>query len=555
MDKVCSVIAGSASLLLAATPPCPADPDVIRVLEDFEAGVRLAARDCPGIAAETAPETPFGRQCLKVTVARGFDWRGRGRDGRQGTPLDAAALAVLCGPYLPPEADAVRVRVRVASGRAIVTVGGPVSQIGNSDVFCDPQRVDTADGKDWRTLDISLNQPLVRNFRRPGFSGDLPVVYYTRWAQEPLRLYLAALPGPLRAAEDTVLFIDQVELLARGEGKPFPVFDPASVKTVGKIADFDSERDRAGVFSVGHGYSLIRSFVDGYRRAAAGESGALPERILRSSPFIREEGIPYPAPRYSRVEGRDGKGALQAECVWAEEGQIVTIKTRGKAGANAIAFAVKPDLPATSGGVHAFEHGGKRANALDVIVFVAPEGADFPWAAIEATADLKQALRDSGYRGPGAVYDYLLALDRKVEGVRVLDVQQAGAFGLYAARRYVPAGEWSTAIVPFDDFVAVYGQGACKELQVRQRPLVPENVVAIGYLAPFGSGHGTMALDDIAYVRVPGSPRDLRSFWQVPDVPAVRLTPLPRYSQYGTWAMMTLGQDVPTFLTAESGGR
>ena len=542
------------AIMLVASLSYSAEPGVIKVLKDFESGTKLSAKGYAGITTETSRESESGRSCLKVTVAKDFNWRRQGLNGPQDTPLDVAELAVISGPYLPPEADAVRMRVRVASGRAIITVGGPVSQIGNSDVYCDPQLANVADGKAWRTLELSLNRRLVRNFRRPGFSGDLPAVYYTRWAQEPIRLYLAALPGPLRPAEDTVLFIDRIELLTRGEGKPFPEFDPTRVKTVATIADFDSEQDQAKVVSVGHGYSLISSFLAGYRRAATNESGALPEHVLRTSPFIREEGIPYPAPRYSRVEGRNGTGALQAECVWAEEGQIVTLKTRGNDGANALAFAIKPNLPATASGAYAFEYGSKRANAVDVIVFVAPAGAEFPWQDFEATAELKRTLRDSGYQGPGTRYDYLLAMDRTVKGVRVSDIRQAGSFGFYTARRYVPAGEWSTVIIPFEDFVAVYGQGACKDMQAHQRALAPENIAAIGYLMPFGSGHGTIALDDIAYVRVPGDPRDLRSFWQVPDVSAVRLTPLPRYSQYKTWMMMTLGEDAPTFLTMESRG-
>jgi hypothetical protein len=515
----------------------PARAGAIKVLQDFETGTGLMASRQAGIAAEISPDTTFGQSCLKVAVAKDFTWRWKGWDGRQDAPLDTVRLATLSGPYLPPEADAIRMKIRMASGRAIVTVGGPVSQVGNSDVFCDPQLVDAKDGDGWRTVEFSLNQRLARNFRRPNFSGDLPVVYYTRWAQEPVYLCVAALPDALRPATDTVFFVDQVELISRGEGRPFPAFDAAEVKVVGTIADFESEQDLTNVFSVAHGSALAKSFEAGYRRNAGSTTNALPEHIRKSSPFIQQEGIPYPAPRYTRVEGRGGSVALQAECAWAEEGQIVTIKARANADANAIALAIKPVFPAASSGTFAFEYGGRRAHAVDFIVFVAPAGAEFPWRAFGPSEDLQKLLREGGYHGPGKTFDYLLTMDRR-----------AGDFGFYTARRYVPAGAWSTAVIPFADFVCVYGHGACRNMQLGQQLLQPENIAAVGFLAPFGSGHGTIAVDDVACVHVPGSTQDLRSFWQVPDIARARLIRLPRYAQYGAWALMTLGEDAPAFL-------
>jgi hypothetical protein len=505
-----------------------AQTGVIGVIQDFESGFRPGASPCDGIAITTSSETDFGQTCLQVHVAPGFAWRWKGWSGRQDGPLDAARLALLSGPYLPPEADAVRLRVRIASGRALLTVGGPVSQIGPSDVFCDPQLVDARDGTDWRTVEISLNHRIARNFRRPNFTADLPVVYYTRWAQEPLHLYFAALPPELRPAEETVVFVDQVELVARGEGRPFPHFDPEQIHVLQTLADFESASALTNVFSVGHGYSIIKSFVSRHQQP--------------------QQPLPYPAPLYSLVEGRHASKALQAECTWAEEGQIATLKTRVPAGANALAFTLKPSFPAKLAAPYALEYGGRRAHAVDFVVFVAPPGKPFPWAAFEAHPDLQRALRESGQPDTAPAYHYLLATGRQAQGVAAADVEQAGAFGFYTARRYVTADEWSSVVIPLADFVCVYGQGACREPQAKQMPLQADAIAAIGFLAPFGSGRGTLALDDLACARVPGAPDQLRSFWQVPDLSRARLIALPRFHQYGTWSIMTAGEDAPAYL-------
>jgi hypothetical protein len=533
-------------LMLAPLSGLGAEGTVIKVLQDFEA--KDSARSTPGsaIKVEISKQTDFGKSCLQVTIPKGFNWRWKGWNGTQDMPLNNAFLATLSGPYLPPETDAVRMKVKVASGRAIIAVGGPVNQIGNSDVYCDPQLIEAGKDKGWQTIEISLNQRLMRNYRRPNFTVDLPVVYYTRWAQEPFYLYLLALPEKLRPTEETVVYIDQVELIARGEGKPFPKLDGSIGKDVAMIADFDSEKDLAQVSSVGHGYSIIKPFEFGYRRQADPNARPLPDHIKKSSPFIQEEGTHYPAPRFSLIKGKSGGKALQAECLWAEEGQITTVKTLGDAKANAFRLTLKPDYRLMQP-IYNFKVNGKAANVVDFIVFVSPKGSDFPWGDIEATDELKKAFKDSGYRGPGAKYDYLLTMDRN-PCVKAGDIRKAGSFGFYFARRYVAAGEWSTVTIPFADFVCVYGQGACKDMQSRQQMLSPKNIAAIGVLAPYGSGHGTIGIDNIGYVAVPGTPAELRSFWQVPEVDKVKLVKLPNFSQYGVPVLMTLGEDAPQYL-------
>jgi len=435
--------------------------------------------------------------------------------------------------------------VKVLSGRAIISVGGPVSQMGNSDVFCDPKMVE-AKGDAWQTIEISLNHPLVRNFRRANFTAELPVVYYTRWVQEPVYLYLISISGKLRPEVETELFIDNVELVAKGEGRSFPKFDSSGEKEIANIVSFQKDEDLGKVFSVAHGYSISKPFEFGYRRKTD-EARPIADYMKKASPFIQEEGTLYPAPRYSIVDGINGGKALKAECTWAEEGQIITFKTNGDGKSNAFKFGLKPNYPAVTKTIYDFQFDGKKAHAVDFIVFVSPKGSDFPWHDIEATDELKQAFKDSGYKGPGAKYDYLLTND-KAKSINVADIRQAGSFGFYSARRYLPAGEWSSAVIPFADFICVYGQGECKEMQLKQLPLDPVKISAIGVVAPFGSGHGTITISNASYVSVKGAPEELRSFWQVPDVSKAKLEKLPRYSHYGASVIMTYGDNVPEFL-------
>jgi hypothetical protein len=524
------------------------DGKVIKVLQDFESAGNMKSNQPTAIKVEKFSKTDSGSSCLHVSIPEAFDWKWKGWDGKQDMPLENVSLSTLCGPYLPPEADAIRMNVKITSGRAIISVGGPVSQIGNSDVLCDPKLVEPGKYDAWQTVEFSLNQPLVRNFRRPNFTSDIPVVYYTRWIQEPVYLYLIALPEKLRPAEETDLYIDQIELISKGEGKPFPKFESSQVKEIAVIADFEAEEDIKNVFSVGHGYSIIKPFEFGYLRKKDPSARQIPDYIRISSPFIQQEDTHYPAPRYSISEGMNGKKALHAECMWAEEGQIITVKTNGDVRANAFKFTIKPDYPAMQqSSINNFEFEGKKAHTVDFIVFVSPKGTDFPWHDIEATDALKQAFNESGYKGPGAKYDYLLTTDRNT-CVNMPDIRQAGSFGFYSARRYLPAGNWSSAIVPFADFVCVYGQGACKEMQTKQTMLSPENIAAVGILAPYGSGHGTIAIDDISYVSVPGTPDGLRSFWQVPALSKEKLIKLPRFQRYGVSVMMTSDEDTPDYL-------
>ncbi len=163
---------------------------------------------------EIVTNTPFGHQCLKLRMSKAFPWR---HDGYRMVSLDTTCL--------PPEADAVRLQIKLLGGEMILSVGGPTVYFGHSDVLAQSQTV-RPDPTGWQTIEFSLNHNLSRNFRRSEWAKDSPVIYYTRWVQEPMHLNV------LRGSVGTIL-LDQVELVNRGEGRPFPVFTETQIQILG----------------------------------------------------------------------------------------------------------------------------------------------------------------------------------------------------------------------------------------------------------------------------------------------------------------------------------
>ncbi len=523
--------------------PARRESRVLRALENFERGSQQAARPGLPVQVSRVQDPLVDGSCLQVVIPGGFSWRWKGWNGDADLALPFLPVANVCGPFLQPEADAVRARVWVRSGRAVLAVGGPVSQMGCSDVWCEPQLFEAGGG--WQTVEFSLNHSALRNFRRANFTRDLPVAPYTRWAQEPLQLYVLAPAPGLQPAGETVVWVDSFELVSRGEGRPFPRFAAGDVRLVGRMADFSGAAPvRDAVWTVGHAYSVVDSFRAGYLRGAAKTS--LPEvsaRFQKTSPFIREEGLLYPAPRYTRVRLPDGDPALRVEGVWAEEGQIVTFKTAAPPEANAVRVRARvrfPDMPAQF-----VAHLGPGApRALDFVAFVSPRGAgDFPWVSFGPSAELRAALERGAYTGPGERYDFLL-VPQKNDCLQEPDVRRAGAFGFYSSRRLFEDGEWQEWIVPFADFLCVYGQGECAAWQGAQAALAPDRIAAFGLVAPFGSGHGEILVGEVSFVWVPESSQGLRSYWQSPVPAKLERHRLPERD----WLWVLSEGPVPSFL-------
>ena len=83
-------------------------------------------------------------------------------------------------------------------------------------------------------MEFSLHDGLLRNFRRAGFSGNAPWIYYARWAQEPTRFYVFKGSGG-------EIQIKDLEIIFKGMGQPFPAFSRDDVIAVATLADFSAD--------------------------------------------------------------------------------------------------------------------------------------------------------------------------------------------------------------------------------------------------------------------------------------------------------------------------
>jgi hypothetical protein len=62
-------------------------------------------------------------------------------------------------PYYPPEADALRIRLKVILGQASIYLGGPTAYFGNSDVFTEPQVIRAETKPQWVEVVCNFNHP------------------------------------------------------------------------------------------------------------------------------------------------------------------------------------------------------------------------------------------------------------------------------------------------------------------------------------------------------------------------------------------------------------
>lgn len=377
-------------------------------------------------------------------------------------------------PYFPPEADALRIRLKVLSGHVSIYIGGPTAYYGNSDVFTEPQTVRAKAKPEWVEVILNFNHPTWRNYRRSGFSTDAPRNYYNRWAQEHVGVFLA--PDSLGEC-----LIDDIEVIALGEGKPFATFLPDQIKPVQTIADFeDGKHDQA--------FTL-------YMPAA--EAEWFDESWIRSKPLRFE-------PMKIDVIDAGNQKALRCRGRTAEEVHCTGVRTSGADQANAISIKLLVEAPGQRNSLV----GAGEIVPLDFLVFVAPNDKVFDWKLLGPSAELRA-------KG-GLGFDYNLT-HRSTSTRTDLD------FAIYQTRRYLKPGEWSKQVIPTADFTCIYGQGAMRDRFLRLEPLRSRDVIAIAWLNPWcrnGQRDAvvTTTIGELSFVQVPGSSAEHQSFWQVPNV-------------------------------------
>jgi hypothetical protein len=420
-------------------------------------------------------------------------------------PLPVLRLAA----HFPPEADALRIRVKPVTGNIRLYAGGPTAYYANSDVFtaihtlsaADPpasepsaDKPPAGDDSGWQTIELSLNHPLWRNQRRAGISTGAPRNYYNRWAQEPLAIYLAE-------GSQGEFLIDRIDLVTRGEGKPFPQFAPEAIERVHTLADFE-QGEPTGAFNWYLADGEAEWFEQSWRRT----------KPLRFTPA-----------RLSVDQGsQPTTRALYAVGPTAEEVHGTAIRTKLPANDAKLARAnaLQLKLRAVAPGEGNTLVGGGPVVAVDFFVFVAAPQPAFDWEAFAAPAELRAL--------PGPGFDYQFS-SRTIRDRR--DIH----FALYQTRRFVSPETWTSLVLPAADFTCIYGHGQDRSRFTEHQPLQLKDTVAVGWLLPWcrAGRRGDLAathVDDLHLVHVPGTAAELRSYWQISSPADVRLidTPAPR---------------------------
>ncbi len=406
------------------------------------------AHEFSSVTVETN-DSAAGR-CCRIAIKQTFPWRGR----------DYYTATVIGPDYLPPEADAVRMRIKVIRGTVRLSVGSPTVYFGHSDVRSRTEVLRAGDAPRWETVEFSLHHHLSRNFRRARFGRSSPVIHYTRWIQEPLYLYLNRL-------SDGEFLLDQVELITRGEGRPFPKFPPDQIRHIATAADFEAEE-------LSKAFTFFQEPID-----------------LTQSPYLVRPN--WQPPTLSRVDTRpQGGKSLRIEQRGTEEVCFTGIMLPAARAANALALDLKSD------------HKTARDELmLDFIVYVGSRAEKFPWEQF--------APPESWQARPEIAFTYYLSQSRT----------QGADYAFYHVRRTVPNGEWTRLVLPFADFVCAYGQGDCEEFFRHQTPLPAAQTIALAVLPPYGLRRAAtrITIDEVALVHVPGTPVELRSFPQPPVKP------------------------------------
>ena len=453
-----------------SVPVEPAGGRVLQVVQDFEAAA-LGARRPAALYWNWTPEqkanaldyssieivggAALGGKCLKLIVTEKLPPR---QPGYRMIPLGVD--------YLPPEADAVRLRVKVLKGRITIAVGGPTVYFGHSDVVTRAVRLDADTHGQWTDVELSLNQGLTRNDRRAQWGRHSPVIYYTRWIQEPLAIEVAA-------GSAGEMLIDQVELIAHGQGRPYPAFEPAQIRTIASGIDFEASASMEKVFTV--------------------MTNTTEQPKFDQTPHLVRKG--WAPPKIARVaEGKAGRHSLEMVMTGTEEVCFAGVQLAGAAEANAIALTIKAQYPGA----------GKPGVVLDFLAWAAlPEQrGDFPWDGLRPPASWRN--------NPEIAFTYYLSPKN--------DAAARASFGFYHIRRTVPNDEWVTLVLPLADFMCSYGQGAMTQAFSKQAALAGDQVLALTFLSYFGQNAKPLRvlIDEVTFVKVPGTTETLRSFHQAP---------------------------------------
>ena len=374
--------------------------------------------------------------------------------------------------YFPPEADAIRMKVKAVSGKMIIGPGGPTAYFGNSDAFLRPVFLDASkDGSEWRTVEFSLHEGLLRNFRRAGFSANAPWIYYARWAQEPTRFYVFKGSGG-------EIQIKDLEIVTKGIAKPFPVFAEGEVIPVATLADFQSATAADKAFT-----------------AIVGESGK--EFDLSWKPA---EKIPHPPAEIQIADDREAGRVLRSRGLFLEETSAVGVTLSDPADGDGLLFRIRADTEAANMMLPAVP-----CQPLDFLIYEATDPSAFDWQPFSPSRGLLD--------GPRKGYDRNLTYD-KLKGMPGLSL------AVYHARRFVPKGQWCDLAIPFADFLCIYGSGDLSASFQKQLAPDPRKLLAAAVLASWprkGRFETSIDIRKVSLVKFQEVGGSRRSYFQFAD--------------------------------------
>lgn len=435
----------------------------------------------------------IGRAVYRLTMATNFPWVWTATNGTT-QKLDTVSVCTLTGwDYLVPEADEIRVRLKVVSGHFLMAAGCINLALAPGDAFTDFRVLDESiDG--WQTVRLSLNKNLIRNYRRNDFTKKLPYISLTRWIQEPIQVYL------FRSGYGELL-IDRVEFVATGLGHSYPSPTPAQITPVATVADFESSNDMAQAFS--------------YNTVFVNLAGPQPTNYIpgsQTSGTIKLAGKSmqwYLPPRRAWVnQSTNGSYSLEVKQTGYESFAFTGLRLPNPDGANAVQLTIRAE--------------NTNANYTNLVIdFLAhathpTNRAAFPWTNCQTpvawTADTNLN------------FDLFLSESNTWKE----------SYALYHSRRSVAKSQWTRIILPLADFAGIFACNKGTNLLIYSEPLRSTNLLFLSFFSPYRQlkAETRILIDDVSLVQVSLPTDQLKSFWQDPSVTNAQLIALTNYANY-----------------------
>ncbi|HUF61617.1 MAG TPA: hypothetical protein VMN36_06040 [Verrucomicrobiales bacterium] len=537
------------------------------------------------------PDAP-GNHALRLWVHDAFPWTSESDPGSAGFWLiEFYDILSLLNGFIPPEADALRIRVKPIRGQFRFCLWQIPLTMATGDAYTDLRVAHALEaGQGWQTIDFPLNHDLQRNFRRRDWSLNSPSTYFTRWIQEVLHVSMVRLPGaeflPLESAATeperySELLLDDLQFVNLGEGAPFlevtedpvrPVqIAPEEIEEVVLAADFEGGERHGRAVTLTLQPAVLEGVEDdgtgGYLKPryfyAPGNSGGLD---VGGDGRI-DTAWHLPATLSEAAEGSQGifpgggAASLRAVMKGYESQSWFGVEMPGTTEANAVELLVKMSHPQI----------GLDRLVVDLLGYTTPvaERNAFPhdalgrpsWSPADAVPEDPAVWREVT---ANAVIDGQTRVLRPLNFDYFFDQPRtrgmAGlSYAFYHARRIVNNGEWSRLVIPLADFQCAWGQRSSEPRFMLQQALDPAELILLVMTSPWRQlrRDTEFLVDSIRLVRIPVEGVAHRSYWQHPDVSVFGLRREDGFVLHsGLWRQIRedLSGELPRLSLAREGG-